>query len=181
LTASNLVSKDCPPDSLKVVSFKELNGVYSDGYEIIAGRVFHGPYDGRKDEDRITLLTQLVPLNEVYRKVNWAGISKKYRSVEVNIISDRRAIISAYDSGEFIFARPVRGKFRNGYFCLRPKFYILPFIPVLFGYYSKRTRIGKCGNDLVVDHRLKYWGFALVAGSSERTVISSTYKIKADH
>ena len=84
-----------------------------------------------------------------------------------------------YHNDKFVFSKNIRGKFRNGYFYRRPKVYVMPLIPLLFGYNFERTRIGITTNeDLIIDYTINMWGFALVAGSAEKGATSSIYKKK---
>lgn len=178
---SNLASRECPPDSMKWQSFKELSGTYSDKSDTMLGINYHGPGSGRKEPYQRSILDHLfmnVP-EEAYRTLSGTTIPDEERWVEMKFISEKRLIVSAYQNDRFIFARVVRGKLRNGYFYLRPRNFIIPFVPLFLGYYFEKARIGKCGQRLVIDYRLRDWGFALVAGGTDKVHTSSVYGKKA--
>jgi hypothetical protein len=84
-----------------------------------------------------------------------------------------------YHNNEFVFSKKIHGKFKNGFFYLRQKFYILPLIPILFGYNFERARIGKTmDSNLIIDYTVNSWGLALVAVGSDKGVASTIYKRK---
>lgn len=177
---SNLALTNCSPDSMKLQSVKELNGVYANKSDTMRGSYYHAPYTGKKDPYQISILEHLfINIPEEADRIIY-GISTPDEQVYVDIkfISEKRFIMTAFQDDRFIFERVVRGKYRNGYFYLRPKKFVIPFIPLVFGYYFKKARIGKCGQRLVIDYRLNYWGFALAAGGSNKARTTSLYSQK---
>ena len=94
----------------------------------------------------------------------------------MKFLSHKRATVTAYQNGAVLFSKSIRGRFKNGYFYAKPKMFIIPFFPIFYAHNFKRVRIGKIGSDLVIDHTLKSWGFALMAGGSDRGRSTSIYK-----
>lgn len=159
---------------------EKLNGFYSNSPDSIIGGIKHTPYDGFGNFERLTILGQLfwnVP-ESAWRDSTGKYIEPKLKYVSIAFQSKRKATISLYQNDEFIFSKTIHGKFKNGYFYVRPKILILPIFPIVFGYNFERARIGKLENSLIIDYTVNRWGFALIAGSSDRGVSSSLYKQK---
>lgn len=178
---SNLAATNCPADSMKLQSFKDLNGVYSNVSDTLHGTYRRAPYTGQQGPNTISILDHLyinVP-EEAYRTNSGISIPKEELYVDMKFISEKRLIVAAYQNDRFIFSKVIKGKYRNGYFYLRPKNFVIPFVPLAFGYYFKKVRIGQCGQRLVMDYRLNNWGFFLVAGSSDKISTTSLYSKKA--
>jgi hypothetical protein len=161
--------------------FEQLNGVYSNSFDTIIGTINHFPYDGLSDERRVTVLSQLF---QNYPETAWRNKSGKMinpqeKWIKIGFNSKKQATISLYQNDKFVFSKNIHGKFKNGYFYLRPKVYVIPLIPILFGYNFERTRIGKTtDDDLIIDYTVNRWGFALVAGSADKGASSTIYKKK---
>ena len=103
--------------------------------------------------------------------------NEKWIKIEFN--TQETATISMYHNDKFLFSKDIHGKFKNGYFYLQPKVYVIPFIPLIFGYNFQRTRIGKTTDEgLLIDYKVNRWGFALIAGSQESGNASSIYAKK---
>jgi len=162
--------------------YEKLNGNFSNSYDTIFGGVEHTPGDGKNDYQRLTILYQLFGYNypeTAWRDENnqWINPNEKYIKIEFQ--STKHATISMYHNDKFVFSKRIHGKFKNGYFYLRPKAYVLPFIPLIFGYNFERARLGKTmENNLVIDYTVNRWGFALVAGSADKGVATTIYKNK---
>lgn len=162
--------------------FQQLNGTFSDISDTIIGSVTHHPYDGWSDEQRITILNQLFyTIPEIaWRDENGKFINAHEKWIEIKFKSKKQAVVSMYHNDKFIFSKKIRGKFKNGYFYLRPKVYVIPIFPIVFGYHFERTRIGLTTNrNLIIDHTINMSGFAVLAGSSEKGATSSIYKRKS--
>lgn len=162
-------------------NFKQLNGIYSNRFDTLIGSINHFPGDGQSDEQRITVLFQLF---QNYPETAWRDesgkmIDPKEKWIKIEFNSKKHATISLYQNDKFVFSKNIHGKFKNGYFYLRPKVYVIPLIPLVFGYNFERTRIGKTtDDDLVIDYTVNRWGFALVAGSADIGASSTIYKKK---
>ena len=97
-------------------------------------------------------------------------------TVKFEFVTKRKANVSAYQHGQIFLSKRIRGRFKNGYFYVKPKIFLIPFFPVLYVHNFERVRIGKIENDIVVDHTIKMWGFALFAGGSDSGRSTSIYK-----
>ena len=86
----------------------------------------------------------------------------------------------AYQKGNCFLTKRIKGKFKNGYFYVKPKVSLIPFFPVYYVHDIERVRISKVGDDIVVDHSVKMWGFALIAGATESGRSTSIYKSKKE-
>jgi hypothetical protein len=161
--------------------FQKLNGTYSNSFDTTAGKINHFPYDGRNDYGRLTILWQLfqkIP-ETAWRDENHKMINPKEKWIKIEFQSKKQATISMYHNDNFVFSKNIHGKFKNGYFYLRAKVYIIPFFPLFFVYNFERTRIGKTTDDnLIIDYKVNRWGFALIAGGEDKGVASSIYKNK---
>lgn len=160
--------------------YEKLNGIYSNSYDTIFGGVEHSPSDGQNDYQRLTILYQFFSYNypeTAWRDENNQMINPNEKYIKIEFQSKKQATISMFHNDKFVFSKRIHGKFKNGYFYLRPKAYVLPFIPLIFGYNFERARLGKAiDNNLVIDYKLNRWGFALVAGSADKGVATTIYK-----
>jgi hypothetical protein len=163
--------------------FKQLNGTYSNSFDTIVGTINHSPYDGFSDEQRVTVLSQLfynVP-EKAWRDENGKMINHKEKWIKIEFNSKKQATISMYHNDKLVFSKKIHGKFKNGYFYLRPKMYVIPLFPLVFGYNFERARMGKTtDDDLVIDYTVNMWGFAVFAGSADKGATSSIYKKKKE-
>ena len=98
------------------------------------------------------------------------------KKVKVEIIRHNRIRLTLLKNGEIEKERIIRGRIRDGYFYGRQHFILIPFIPIVFGYNSYRCRIGKTGNDLLIDFKWNYWAFAIIAGGNGKGQSGTTYK-----
>ena len=89
-------------------------------------------------------------------------------TVSLSVETKRKLSLTLYQTDTLIATRIIRGKIKDGYFCVKSHFAITPFIPLVFGYSGFSYRIGKRDSTLLVDYRWKYWGFAILAGRSGR-------------
>jgi hypothetical protein len=159
--------------------FSVLNGIYENQHDTVVGKLKHSPGNGLDELERLSILNQLflsVP------ELSWRDslgtiIEPDEKFILIEFIDSKKAYVSFYHNHDLIFTKKIRGKFKNGYFYLRPKGFIIPLIPLIFGYNFQRTRIGKSGDYLLIDYTVNRWGFALVAGSSDKGYASSRYKV----
>lgn len=167
--------------SLKGDNFKEIEGTYSNSFDTIAGKIDHYPYDGVSMDKRVTILSQLF---HNYPDASWIDennsvIDPKDKWIKIVFESKRKATVSMYNDNKFVFSKNIRGKFKNGYFYLRPKIYVIPLVPLVFAYNFERARMGKTiNNDLIIDYTVKRWGFSIFSGSEDKGAVSSVYKRK---
>ena len=180
---SKLGLKDYPNDRLSKHNYHELNGIYSNCHDTILGRLEHAPYDGYSEPEMLNsqdIISQLFfnPPESSYREIDGKIIQPNEKWIKIEFLTKRKAIVSMYHNDRFVFSKIIHGKFRNGYFYLRPKIFIIPLVPIVFGYYFERARIGKSSKNLLIDYTINMWGFAIAAGSSEKGYTSSVYKRK---
>jgi len=94
----------------------------------------------------------------------------------LNLYPNESVLFQEKKNGKLIFKKSLRGKFKDGYFLFRPKFYILPFLPLAYAHNFERGRIGFTeDHQLILDYSKRMWAFALVAGSSEKGRTRSIY------
>jgi len=146
----------------------KLDGRYSDLQDTVFGKIEHFPARGM-DENNRRLLDRLFNFypNKAYEKGT---------TVEIKFTSNKNATVNAYQNGTILFTKNVHGKVKKGYFYVRPKIFIIPFFPVFYWHNFEKVRIGKIGNDIIVDHTLRSWGFALFAGGEDTGRSTSIYK-----
>ena len=158
--------------------FNKLNGTYSNNFDTTFGKVTHFPYDGWSDDKRLSILNQLFNNypESAWRNENGKMIDPKEKWIKIEFNSKRTATVSMYHNEKFVFSKSIHGKFKNGCFYLRPKIWVVPLVPLFFGYNFERARLGKTTNDdLIIDYRVNVWGFALIAGSADKGFASSIY------
>ncbi len=178
---SKIVYKTFQIENITNEEFQKLNGTYSNTSDTTTGKINHFPYDGRSDYERLIILSQLfINFPETaWRDENNNMIDPKNKWIKIEFQSVKQATISMYHNDNFIFSKNIHGKFKNGYFYLRPKVYAFPLVPLVFGYNFERTRIGKTADDnLIIDYTVNRWGFALFAGSADKGTATSIYRKK---
>ena len=145
--------------------YLELNGVYTNSHDVIERSLKQIP-----GEYELTLINQLF-------RVGPYSIGKpEEQSIKIEFQSKKNAIVSMYQNTEFVFKKEIHGKFKHGYFYVRPKVFVLPLFPLIFGYRFRRTRIGKSGNYLIVNYNINEFVWFIAAVGSERGYASSLYK-----
>ena len=167
---SNLSNSTYPITHLNKENFQNLNGIYENYQDTVFGKITHHPGRGF-NENNISLLNRLfifIP-NEAYNEKT---------AIEIKFVTNRKAEINTYLDDSLITSRKIRGRFKQGYFYTRPKILIIPFFPVLYVHDFERVRIGKTESNLIIDHSIRSWGFALFAGGSDLGSNTSIYKIK---
>ncbi len=156
---SNLGVNDYPNNNLSKKNFSELNNSYSNSQDTIFGKLEHVPFNGNNE---LELLENQNILNQLFLIVPessfWTEdkkmIDPKEKMINIEFQSKRKAIVSMYHNNTFIFSKKIHGKFKNGYFYLRPKIFIFSGIPLAFGYSFKRTRLGKSGDNLLLAYKI---------------------------
>ena len=161
----------CPPeysiDKLNKVDFLKLNGTYNNRQDTAFGQIIHQPY-GENQNNR-TLIDRLFVFfpDKAY---------EKDVSVKIKFISKKKAIVYGYQNDQIFFSKKIRGKFKKGYFYIRPKVYLIPFFPVFYMHNFERIRIGKQSNNLIIDHSIRMWGIFLIVGGADKGISTSIYK-----
>jgi len=155
-------------EPIKKGEFAKLNGKYNNIQDTVFGKIEHYPGRGIDENNRMLIDRLFVFYPD---KAYENGIT-----VEIKFTSNKSATVNAYQNGTILFTKDIQGKFKNGYFYVRPKIFIIPFFPILYWHNFERVRIGKVGNNIIVDHTLKSWGFALFAGGSDNGNSTSIYK-----
>jgi hypothetical protein len=100
------------------------------------------------------------------------------QDVEIKFASNKKLSLVLYQGNTPIAKRIIRGKLENGYFNAKPHLAITPFFPLVFGYSGFRGRIGIDKQGLSVDYAWRFWGFAILAGSSGSGQTHSIFKKK---
>jgi hypothetical protein len=177
---SKLGINEYPPEILSKNNYYRLNGNYLESHDTICGKLEHLPYAGFDELETQSLICQLfLSIPETYYRDDKGEIIKSNEKwVKIEFLSNKKAILSMYHKDKFVFSKTIHGKFKNGYFYLRPKMYVIPLIPIVFGYSFQRARIGLSGEDLLIDYSVNMWGFALFGGSSDKGYTSSVYRKK---
>jgi len=163
--------------------FRKLNGTYYNSFDTIVVEIIgQNPYNALiRYKRHVTALSQLfiyIP-QKVSRDENDKWIDLKEKSINIEFNSKKQVTISMFHDDKCTFSKNIHGKFKNGYFYLRPKIYVIPLIPLVFGYNFERARIGKTlYDDLIIDFTVNSWGGVIMAGSPavERGTTSSIYK-----
>jgi hypothetical protein len=160
-------------------NFQNLNGTYSNTSDTLVGAI--NSSNRASSEQQAVILGQLFQFypETAWRDKNGNFINPKEKWIKIDFNSKKKASVSMYHNDKFVFSKNIRGKFKNGYFYIRPKIYVIPLFPVFFAYNFERARIGKTTNDdLIIDYTVNRLGFALVAGGSDNGATSSIYKKK---
>jgi len=179
---SRVGNHNIPIEPVTKNGFKKLNGTYSNSFDTSFGKINHYPGTGQSDYERLTILNQLF---HNYPETAWRDKNNKYidpkeKWIKIEFQSKNLAIISMYHNEDSIFSKKIHGKVQNGYFYLRPKVYIFPLVPLIFGYNFERVRIGKTiDNSLILEHNIEAWAFALFAGGEDHGAASSIYRTKS--
>ncbi len=164
----NMSSNDYQIVNLKKHDFKKLNGIYKNTQDTVFGQIVHMPYRGINENNRNLLDRLFIFLPDKAYEENV--------TVKVEFISKRQANVSAYQNGQIFLSKKIRGKFKDGYFYVKPKIFLIPFFPIFYVHNFERVRVGKVKNDIIIDHTIKMWGFALFAGGSDSGRSTSIYK-----
>lgn len=155
---------------LDKTNFTDLNGSYFNGQKAVYGKLEHFPYPN--EDDNIQSLVDALFI--FYPEEGNHSVD-----VQLNFESKKLCLISVTKDNQELFSKKLRGRFKKGYFYLRPRFYLVPFFPVLYVHNFERTRIGlTVENHLVVDYSKKMWGFALIAGGSTNGRTTSLHNEK---
>ena len=168
--------EDMSPPELKIeettkLDFSELGGTYRNSIDTSFGEIEHSPQRGIQ-EDRLKLCDRLFlfPPDSGYNENVF---------IKLNFVSKNDATLEVYNQKGILSSKSIKGKFKNGYFYVKPRVYIIPFFPIYYIHSFERVRIGKSKDYLVVDHTMNAWGFALFGGGSDIGRSTSLYqKIK---
>jgi len=178
---SKLRIEGYPIEKISKDNYTELNGIYSNQFDTIIGKLEHSPGHGTFDIlNEQTIMSQLFwPTPEQALKDDFGKrIEPEYISVKIEFESSKKAIVSMYQNDQLLFSKSIRGKFKNGYFYLRPKFFIIPLFPLIYGHHFERTRIGKTGNNLTIDYNINTFFIMVMGGGFDKGYASSIYRHK---
>jgi hypothetical protein len=110
---------------------------------------------------------------------NFETISYKEFVLKIDFVNKKKAKIKLIRQGKVVKTRTVHGKIINDCFYLRRKFMIVPFFPIVFGYYNKKARMSILEDCLIIDTAWNISGFAIIAGTNDKGQGSYRYnKIK---
>ncbi len=152
--------------------FTRLNGLYRNVSDTVDGRVVFAPYGRFDDTTSVDLLGHLY-YNVPWKKRAWGDSTSQ---IALEFQSPTKVNVSLYKADTLVKTWTLKGKFKKGFFYLRPRVWAAPFIPVFFGYNFERAAIGISAGGLVLKYTINYWAFALVAGSSEVGSVSAFFK-----
>ena len=95
--------------TIKGSNFKELNGIYSNRFDTVAGKIIHYPYDAVNDTQRVSILSQLFLRfpETAWRDENGKMINPKEKWIKIEFQSKNKAIISMYNKDKFVFAKQI--------------------------------------------------------------------------
>ena len=176
--------KDYPVTPISAENYKELNGTYSNEADTACGT-----YRSDKEGDSTFQVTQstLIPLlithvpEKAYtfkRDSTGQVLPQEPGWLEMEFTSPKSVTLSFYRNDKFIFSDTIRGRFKKGYFYRNPRWYFAPFIPLFFAYKNELLRIGKSGDNLVVDYYNRNWGMLVIVGGSSKERSKSVYHKK---
>lgn len=145
-----------------------INGFYANAQDTAFGRIVHTPDIGGYKDYRNRLLERFfiaLPGKVYERDV----------VVKLTCLSKTKINVTALRQDNELFSRNIRGKYKNGYFYLRPKFIFIPFFPIYYVHNFERARISKTENTIIIDHTISMWGFAIFAGAGDFGNSTSMY------
>lgn len=151
---SNLAPASYQIEQLNKNQFQNLNGIYRNYQDTAFGQIITTPKQGEKLKN-YGLLDRLfifIP-NEAYSDSTL---------VEIEFVTDKKAIVKSYNNGMLIFSRKLKGELKNGYFYVNPKLLIIPFFPLVYYHTFEQVRIGKVGQNIIIDNSVKMCAFSLL-------------------
>ncbi|MGV3611381.1 MAG: hypothetical protein ACO1N0_10555 [Fluviicola sp.] len=172
--------KEYPITPVTRENYKLLNGRYSNLSDTACGTFYNNHFNDSKQavssSDLMKSLTRFKPSKPLGSDSN--GLVKPVKEwVNIEFVSAKKATVSFYRNERVCFSKTIRGKFKSGYFYRRPKWYFVPFVPLFFGYKNEQLRIGKSGDQLLVDHYDNSFLFLLVGGGWNKECTKSVYSI----
>ncbi|MHC1703257.1 MAG: hypothetical protein AB9846_05055 [Tenuifilaceae bacterium] len=156
-------------ENLSKSDFAKLNGIYRNYPDTAIGQIKESPYP--RNSEHLSLFNQFVI-------GQWGGTQEVFEKqlIKIEFLNHRKAIITLTENEKTLETKIIRGRFKDGYFYSRPKTIIIPIIPLLFGYYFNRFRIGRNGKYLTIDYTVNKWMAGFVVGESSKGHYSSIYK-----
>ena len=176
--------KKYPVTPLTAENYTELNGTYSNEADTACGT-----YRNDKEGDSTFQVTwnTLIPLlithvpekAYTFRRDSTGKILPQEPGwLKMEFTSPKSVTLSFYRNDQFIFSDTIRGRFKKGYFYRNPRWYFAPFIPLFFAHKNELLRIGKSGDNLVVDYYNRSWGMLFAVGGSSKERSKSVYPKK---
>ena len=163
----NLAFSNQPIDTLSYSGSDLLSGTYSNAPDTSVNKIAIGPH--------YPSFSQTSLFNKMsFRKQNTANPEKQ--KLCISILSKNRLKLILLEENKPVEELTIRGKFASGYFYGRQKIFLLPFIPLLWGYRFERFRIGRSGEHLIINFRTNQWAFGLFFGYSENGTFSGLYR-----
>lgn len=175
---SKLTIEGYPNEKISKDNYTELNGLYLNQFDTITGALKHSPGHGTFDvlnEQTITSLVFWAIPEQVLKTDSGQRIKPEHISVKIEFESHKKAIVSMYKKDTLILSKSIRGKFKNGYFYLRPNFFIIPLFPLIYGHHFQRTRIGKTGHNLTIDYTINTFFIFVLGGGFNKGYASSIH------
>jgi hypothetical protein len=106
------------PPALKIekatkLDFTKLSGTYHNSIDTSFGEIEHSPKRGiQEDQLKLCDLLFLIPTYSGYNENVF---------IKLEFISKNKANIEVYDDEGIISSKSIKGKFKNGYFYVKPK------------------------------------------------------------
>lgn len=133
-------------------------------------REFKGEYSNVAiDTSDVSYVPKFISLWSVanyYDKISVNQTNWKKQTVKIYFLRNDKMCFQLYDEGRFISQKILTGRIKDDYFYESLHGFIVPFIPLWFGYDFERRRIGFKENQLIIDISESYWMAALIAGNS---------------
>ena len=170
---SKLGIQDYKSDYLLESDYNKLNGTYCNYPYKAKGEIKQLPYSGKSKHLR---------LFNHFVIGKWNGREEDFRnqSIKIEFVNNNKAIVTLFRDDEILVTQKIKGHFKKGYFYSRPKIIIIPIIPLIFGYYFDRYRIGKHEDYLTIDYTVNKWMSGFVVGESSKGFSSSIFKQKKE-
>lgn len=164
----NLHPETITIDPIEKSDYTKLNGRYCDEQDTVFGHIRQYPKPASQPNER-SLARRLFFVHK-----DWHESEEKM--VELTFTSHKKATVCLYQHDSLIYTKYLRGKFKNGYSYVRPKILFIPFFPIFYVHRFERVRLGKMGQDLVIDHSVCSTGFALLGGGSNNGRNTAVYR-----
>mgnify|MGYP001769586606 CR=1 FL=1 len=104
---------------------------------------------------------------------NYSNSDWRETIVELEFINKNTAKVKLISKdGKVLKSKRIYGRIDDGYFYVRRKFLLVPFVPFVFGYINEKSRFCLADNFLYIESSWNIWGFAVVAGTDEKEQIS---------
>jgi hypothetical protein len=176
LVASNCAVVNVGPkkNALKIdeANFRQLNVMISNHPKEVEGKV-----SDMVTGQRLEIVSFWTAINGSHRE--WPpSDSLDNKLVSINFESPKKLNLKLLKKDSLLEQKVIKVRIKNGYVYSRKYFFGIPLFPVLFGYNTKRYRIGMTPDTVTLDFRWNSWFFALLAGNYSKGYSSSSFSLK---